>query len=123
MCFARQPSPAGKPVLNPSRAGVISCSCQSEIAKLLAQLAEPSRRFIERLKRLERVLQAAPARGARHELRDALCSLMAYRIRVEIAFLSDQSNKKVQRQIMYYRGFRQRQAILIGLGGFRIDRD
>ena len=34
-CLARQPSPAGEPVLNASRAGVIGCGRQSEIAKLL----------------------------------------------------------------------------------------
>jgi hypothetical protein len=56
-------------------------------------------------------------------LRDALGAGMAYRIRIEIAFLPDQSHKKVQRQIMRRGGLRQRQAILIGTGGLRIDRD
>lgn len=54
-------------------------------------------------------------------MRYPLGTRMADRIGVKIALLPDQSHKEVQRQIMRRCGVRERQALLIGFGGLRLD--
>jgi hypothetical protein len=109
--FTGQIAAASQPFLNSPGSRVIRSGCQAEIAKLLAQFPEPSRRLLQRLLRLKGVSQSAPTRRARHELCDALGPLVAYGRGIEIALLSNQSDKKIQRYVVS--GCRVRECLAI----------
>ncbi len=101
----RHAAGAGEPILHPARTCVVGRGGQTEIAELVTQFAQKLGRFRQRLHGIKRIEQAALARGARHELRDALRALAAarhrpHRIGLKAAFLPDHAGKELDRQVV-----------------------
>ncbi len=69
--LARQRAPVIDPFADAMRSGIVGGRCESEIAEMLAQHMQQSRRSRNRLARIERISDAGFERGLRHELRDA----------------------------------------------------
>ena len=95
--FARQIPSTGEPVAHAPRSGIIGGSRKSEISKFMPQVAQELRGFRDRLGWVEGVCKPALARRSGHELRYALCSRAAHRLRVKAAFLPDQSAEEIDR--------------------------
>jgi hypothetical protein len=74
----------------------------------------------QRLGGIERIDETVLARGARHELGDALRPLLADGVRIEAAFLPDHPGKELDRKSILRRRLFQRAANVVGgrrLGG------
>jgi hypothetical protein len=81
----------------------------------------------QRLDRVERIGQAVPASGLRHELCDARSALWTHRTGIETAFLPDHASEKFNGEGVLRRRLFQRPANVVGCGwigsgGLRFDR-
>src|SRR4029077_19738238 len=79
-------------------------------AELLEQITQQAPRCRYRLQRIERIIEAAVVGRLRHELRDAERAGRADHVRSETAFLIEQTNEKMRRQIVAMRGLSERVA-------------
>src|SRR5262249_37538420 len=98
--FPRKWPPPAEPIANASWTGIVRGRCKPKISKFTTQAMQQLTRLRNRFERIERVFEAAQSCGCRHELRYALCTCAADRVRLEATFLPDQAGEEINRQIV-----------------------
>jgi hypothetical protein len=81
-----------------ARTCIVGRRSKPEIAKPISQFAQITRRMAQRLDRVERIGQAVPASGLRHELCNARSALWTHSTGIETAFLPDHASEKFNRE-------------------------
>src|SRR4029077_2789036 len=100
----------GEPILNTPWPRIVRSGSKAKIAELLEQITQQAPRCRYRLQRIERIIEAAVVGRLRHELRDAERAGRADHVRSETAFLIEQTNEKMRRQIVAMCGLSERVA-------------
>src|ERR1700719_3306980 len=107
---------ACEPRANSAWTCIVGRRSEPEIAKPVSQFVQISRRMAQRLNRIERIGEAVPASGLRHELCDARGSLWAHSAGIEAALLPDHASEKFYGEAILCRSLFQRPANIVGCG-------
>src|SRR4029453_19312428 len=100
LCFLRQRSLLGEPLLDPPRAGIVGGGGKAEVPEFLRHVTQQTRGRRYRLQWIEWIVEAPVAGSLRHELRDAERARRTDGMRPETAFLVQEANKEMRRQII-----------------------
>src|SRR4029077_2978864 len=100
----------GEPILNAPWPRIVCSGSKAKIAELLEQITQQTPRRRYRLQRIERIIEASVAGSLLRELRDAERAGRADHVRSETAFLIQETNEKMRRQIVAARGLSERVA-------------
>src|SRR5215470_4993763 len=86
--------------MHATRSGIVRGCCKAKVSKFTTQITQELSGLGNCFKRIEGVCKLTQSCRCWHELRYALCTCRADRIRLEMTFLPDQAREEISRQVM-----------------------